>query len=349
MNTHAPRSVRSFCALLLALAALPALATPRPENPPAVRAEAKPSPALGMEGFAYPFLVRSFAFETQRQGLQMAYMDVAPTGKPNGRTVVLLHGKNFCAATWEAQMRSLLAAGYRVVAPDQIGFCKSSKPASYQYSLAQLAANTHALTQKLGLQRITLIGHSMGGMLAMRYALMYPLQLEKLVLVNPIGLEDWLAEGVPYKGIDTYYEKELKTTAESIKQYQLKTYYDGKWKPEYERWVQMLADQYAGADGKLTAWNQALTTDMVLTQPVIHEVERIRVPTLLMIGERDNTAIGKDAASAEVAKRLGDYPRLGPELARRIPGAQIVTFADLGHSPQVQDAARFDAELLKRL
>jgi pimeloyl-ACP methyl ester carboxylesterase len=341
--------IRSMTATLLACLALSAFATPPPDNPPAVRAEAQPSPALGMEGFAYPFLVRGFAFETQRQGLQMAYMDVAPTGKPNGRTVVLLHGKNFCAATWEAQMRSLLAAGYRVVAPDQIGFCKSSKPASYQYSLAQLAANTHALTQKLGLQRITLIGHSMGGMLAMRYALMYPQQLEKLVLVNPIGLEDWLAKGVPYKGIDAYYEKELKTSAESIKQYQLKTYYDGKWKPEYDRWVRMLADQYDDVDGKLTAWNQALTTDMLLTQPVIREIDRIRVPTLLMIGQRDNTAIGKDAAPPSVAKRLGNYSKLGREAARRIAGSELVSFDDLGHSPQVQDAARFDAELLKRL
>jgi pimeloyl-ACP methyl ester carboxylesterase len=111
----------------------------------------------------------------------------------------------------------------------------------------------------------------------------------------------------------------------------------------------MLADQYDGVDGKLTAWNQALTTDMLLTQPVIREIDRIRVPTLLMIGQRDNTAIGKDAAPASVAKRLGQYPKLGREAAQRIAGSELVSFDDLGHSPQVQDAARFDAELLKRL
>ena len=65
-------------------------------------------------------------------------MDVPPA-KPNGQAVVLLHGKNFCAATWQATIAVLSAAGYRVIAPDQIGFCKSSKPAHYQFTFQQLA------------------------------------------------------------------------------------------------------------------------------------------------------------------------------------------------------------------
>src|SRR5436305_218186 len=90
-------------------------------------------PAYGpeLEGFDYPFPVQHFAFTSQRQSLQMAYLDVKPD-RPNGQTAVLLHGKNFCAATWEPTIKHLVAAGYRVIAPDQIGFCKSSKPAAYQ-------------------------------------------------------------------------------------------------------------------------------------------------------------------------------------------------------------------------
>ena len=86
-------------------------------------------PAYGpqLEGFEYPHEVRRFEFESQRQALSMAFMDVAPA-RPNGRIVVLLHGKNFCAATWESAISALAGAGYRVIAPDQIGFCKSSKP-----------------------------------------------------------------------------------------------------------------------------------------------------------------------------------------------------------------------------
>ena len=83
----------------------------------------------------------------------MAYMDVKPAA-PNGGTVVLLHGKNFCAATWQDTIGALSEAGYRVIAPDQIGFCKSTKPAHYQYSFQQLAGNTHALLASLG------IGHA---------------------------------------------------------------------------------------------------------------------------------------------------------------------------------------------
>lgn len=53
----------------------------------------------------------------------MGYMDVPPEGDANGHTVVLMHGKNFCAATWQDTIKALSKVGYRVIAPDQIGFC----------------------------------------------------------------------------------------------------------------------------------------------------------------------------------------------------------------------------------
>lgn len=330
---HLASLIAAACAAVLSFAAVTAAA-----------------PAYGpqLEGFEYPFAVQTFRLQSQRQGLAMRYMDLQPA-QSNGRAVVLLHGKNFCGATWESVARALADAGYRVVIPDQIGFCKSDKPAHYQYSLHQLAANTHALTRSLGLERIVVGGHSMGGMLAMRYALMYPQQLERLVLINPIGLEDWLRKGVPYRTPDEWFARELKTTAEGIRRYQLATYYDGRWKPEYDRWVEMLAGMYAGDGGETVAWHQALTADMLMTQPVIHEIDRIAVPTTLLIGAKDSTALGKDAAPPEIAKTLGDYPRLAREAAARIPDATLVLFDDLGHSPQVQAPARFNRELLRQL
>src|SRR5690349_21541699 len=169
----------------------------------------------------------------------MTYMALRPA-RPNGHTAVLLHGKNFCAATWKSTIEALIAAGYRVVAPDQIGFCKSTKPAHYQYSFQQLAANTHALLTSLGISRSTVIGHSTGGMLAVRYGLMYPEQVEQLVLVDPIGLEDWKAKGVPWQSVDAWYQRELRTTADGIRRYEQATYYAGTWDAAYEPWVQML-------------------------------------------------------------------------------------------------------------
>jgi pimeloyl-ACP methyl ester carboxylesterase len=299
--------------------------------------------------FAYPHPVKQFELTSQGQKLAMAYMDVAPAASPNGKTIVLLHGKNFCSATWEGTIPALANAGYRVIAPDQIGFCKSTKPAAYQFSLHQLAANTHALLKSLAVEKPIVMGHSMGGMLAMRYALSFPDDMGGLVLVNPIGLEDWSAKGVPARTIDELFEAEKTTDAAKIKAYQLKTYYDGQWKPEYDRWVGMLASMYQGEGGAAVAWNQALTSDMVFSQPVVHEIARIKAPTILLIGEKDTTAIGKDRAPPELAKKLGNYSLLARDVAGRIEGAKLVTFPELGHSPQVQDPAQFNAALLGAL
>ncbi|WP_213600957.1 alpha/beta fold hydrolase [Pseudoxanthomonas japonensis] len=328
-----PRSAPAALAILLASSTI-------------ARAEPLPTYGARLEGFDYPYPVKTFAFDSQAQPLEMAYLDVAPT-MPNGRTVVLLHGKNFCAATWESAIAALAGAGYRVVVPDQVGFCKSSKPPRYQYSFGQLAANTHDLLARLGIQRAVIVGHSMGGMLAARYALQYPQATERLVLVNPIGLEDWKAEGVPWRSIDAWNAREMKTSFDSIRDYQRTVYYSGDWKPAYERWVRMLGGMYAGEGREAVAWSQALTSDMLFNQPVVYEFPRIAVPTTLFIGQKDRTAIGKDLAPPEVAKRLGDYPALGRRAAAAIPGATLVEFADLGHSPQVEDPARFNAELLK--
>ncbi len=312
---------------------------------------ALPAPAAAdpmLADFSYGWPVERHSLVSEGEAMEMAYIDVRPA-RPTGRTAVLLHGKNFCAGSWDATIRALSGAGWRVIAPDQIGFCKSTKPARYQYGLHILAANTHDLLSALKVDRPVLIGHSMGGMLAMRYALQYPDALSRLVLVNPIGLEDWRAKGVPNATIDQLYAGERKTSRASIKAYQQSTYYAGTWRPDYDRWVDMLASMYEGPGGEIVAWHQALTADMVFNQPVVHELERIRVPTLLMIGEKDNTAIGKNRADKALAATLGDYPRLARDAARRIPGARLITYADYGHSPQVQAPDRFHADLLKAL
>ncbi|MGP9632989.1 alpha/beta fold hydrolase [Halomonas sp. AOP43-A1-21] len=303
-----------------------------------------------LSGFEYAYPVERFDFSSQGQDMQMAYLDVQPEeGSANGRTVVLMHGKNFCAGTWEDTIEALTDAGYRVIAPDQVGFCKSTKPEHYQFSFHQLAANTQALLEDLDVDDVTVMGHSMGGMLATRFALMYPEQTEQLVMVNPIGLEDWKALGVPYQSIDEGYQSELEKTAEGIRAYQESTYYVDTWEPEYDRWVEMLAGMYAGEDGELVAWNQALTSDMVFTQPVVHEFDQLQMPTLLLIGEKDNTAIGKAQAPEDVQETLGRYDVLGEQAANAIPQATLVEFPELGHSPQIQEPERFHEELLKGL
>ena len=84
---------------------------------------------IGLEGFAYPYPVNMLPLVNDGEQVRMAYMDVAPM-RPNGRVVVLLHGRNFPSSYWAPVIKTLNDAGYRVLVPDQIGFGKSSKPSA---------------------------------------------------------------------------------------------------------------------------------------------------------------------------------------------------------------------------
>ena len=305
-----------------------------------------------LENYDYPWPVSHFEIDEPQGKVSMAYMDIAPTDDiRNAPVAVLLHGKNFCGAYWQDTAQALADNGYRVIVPDQIGFCKSDKPAAYSYSFHHLAANTQALLASLDIDNATIIGHSMGGMLAMRYALMYPDTIEQLVLVDPIGLEDWKAKGVPYRGMNAWYDREMKKDYAAIKSYQVKSYYDGEWNDDYAEWAKMLAGMYTGseADKSKVAWAQAATYDMVYTQPVFYEFEQIDVPTTLMIGTRDRTALGSDLVSDELAAKLGDYPTLGREAVARMPNAELVTFEGIGHLPPIESPELFKQALFDAL
>jgi pimeloyl-ACP methyl ester carboxylesterase len=248
---------------------------------------------------------------------------------------VLLHGKNFSGAYWAPSIRALTAAGYRVIAPDQVGFGKSSKPRRFQYSFQQLAVLTRTLLDRLGIKTAAVVGHSMGGMLGVRFALQYPDRVERLALVNPIGLEDWKAL-VPYKTIDENLRSELAATPESVRAYMRESYFGGQWKPEYEALIEIPVGWMAGPDRQRIALSAALTTDMAFTQPVVYELGDLKVPTLLIIGQRDRTALGKSWASPEVKAKIGNYPELGRQAKAAIPGAQLVEIEEAGHLPQVE-------------
>lgn len=299
-----------------------------------------PAAGIRLEGYAYPFPERNFSFTSQQQTLEMAFMDVAPPGPARG-VVLLLHGKNFSGSYFAQTATALRDGGYRVVIPDQIGFGKSSKPEHYHFTFHQLALNTRDILRSIGVTRLHVLGHSMGGMLAARYALMFPDDVVSLTLLNPIGLEDWQAMGVPYTSVDVLYQQELNRTPDKIRAYQLESYYDGKWRPEYDPWVEQLASFSRSPEYPRMAWNQALTSDMVFTQPVVHEFGRLRPPVLLIIGQRDRTAINKATAPKEVQAKLGDYPKLGRAAQQAIPGAELVELEGVGHLPHIEAFARF--------
>ncbi len=299
---------------------------------------------LNLEKVEYPFPVSFITLKIQRESLQMAYMDVKPD-KPNGKSVLLLHGKNFNGAYWEQTAKDLTSKGFRVIIPDQIGFGKSAKPQHFQYTFQQLAENTKTIIDSLKIQQVTVLGHSMGGMLATRFTLMFPQMVEKLILENPIGLEDWKTK-VPYQSVDDWYKSEMAQDYKKIKTYQMKNYYGNQWKPEYERWAKMLAGWMVGKDYAKIAWNSALTYDMIFTQPVCYEFGQISVPTLLIIGQRDRTALGKEKAPKEAQETLGNYPELGRKTAQLIQNSKLVELDNVGHLPHVEDYSRFIAAVV---
>ena len=300
-----------------------------------------------LEHFDYGAPVHWFDAQAQGQAVRMAWLDFAAEGVPQRETLVLLHGKNFCAVTWVETARALAAAGYRVIVPDQVGFCKSSKPAGFQYSFAQLASLTRQLLHDAGVERPVLVGHSTGGMLALHYALLWPGGTERLVLVNPLGLSDPIAEGVPYAPLGALLAEEARTDAQSIRAYQQRVYYGGEWRAQYQRWVDMLAGQYASEDGQTVRDAQARLSDMIETQPTAHRLGQIAVPVTLVIGQHDRTAFRGNTAPQGAT--VSTVPQAAEVAAGRLPNAQLVRMEGLGHSPMVQDPAEFQRVLLEVL
>lgn len=299
--------------------------------------QSSPSYNARLEGYEYPFPVKMYSFESQNQTLEMAYMYLPPQG--NNPVAVLFHGKNFSGAYWETTADLLQSHGIGVLMPDQIGFGKSSKPEHYQFSFPQFVNNTQGLMDELDIKNPIIVGHSMGGMLATRYALMNPETTQQLILINPIGLEDYL-DYVQYKDPSFFYQNEVNKTAEDVKAYQQKFYYDGKWKADYDPWVQMHAGWINGPDWEKVAWNNALTYDMIFSEPVANEFTQLRVPTTLIIGTRDRTGPGRGWKKEGVTYELGQYQILGKLAAAQIPNSTLYELEGLGHMPQIED---FDA------
>ena len=297
-------------------------------------------PLLAQQGPAlHPkYSVPFFQLQVENQDLRMAYRDVQPTGASNGKTVLLLHGKNFSGFYWEPTIEFLVQQGYRVVAPDQLGFGASSRP-DIHYSFHQMAQNTKALLDHLGIKQVDVIAHSMGGMLGVRFTLLFPETVEKLVLENPIGLEDY-RKLVPYIPLQQQYAAELSQTYEKMRDYQ-KSYYPGAWEPEYEVYVQDQASVLDTGEYPRDAWSAALTYQMIYEQPVVYELGEITRPTLLIIGQADRTVVGKNRLPPNLQSVAGQYPELGRKTHAAIKVSTLVEIPDCGHIPHIQKPEQF--------
>ncbi|MES2417878.1 MAG: alpha/beta hydrolase [Bacteroidota bacterium] len=311
-----------------------------------LKAQKQDTLAITLENVSYPYPIKYFAIQAEGQDLNMAYMDIAPTTTPNGQTVMLFHGKNFGGYYWVNVINALKNGGYRVIVPDQIGFGKSSK-AFIHYSFHQMATWNKQLLDTLGIDKVSILGHSMGGMLATRFALLFPERTAKLLLENPIGLEDYRTF-VPYVSTAQQYKTELKATAQSIKKYYHDSYFT-VWKPEYDELVRIAAGVTLSADFPRLAKVAAMTFTMIYEQPVVYEFINLRVPTVLFIGTADKTIVGKGLLTPDQQVLYGQYRTLGKKTAAKIYGAKLVEFEGVGHIPHLENPTEFLIALMGSL
>ncbi|WP_234733075.1 alpha/beta fold hydrolase [Tellurirhabdus bombi] len=288
----------------------------------------------GEINYAYP--VQYLPLTIESKPVKMAYMDVR-SERPNGKVVLLLHGKNFNGYYWKRVIQWLTKNGYRAIIPDQVGWGKSSHP-DIHYSFHRLAANTKKLLDTLNIPKVTVLAHSMGGMLGTRFSLMYPQTVEKLILENPIGLEDYKTF-VPFQTIEQQYQKELTASYESYKKYQ-QSYYP-IWKPQYEDLVRVQASDLRAPDFKAIAWSNAITYQMIYEQPVVYEFANLAMPTVLILGQEDRTVVGKALLAKSEQERHGQYQALGKKIVQQLKSGKLIELTGIGHIPHIQEPERF--------
>ena len=303
-------------------------------------------PALGicLEEYDYPYPLRFFAVSCDLQQFRMAYMDVPPDMEANGRTIVLFHGKAFGCYYFHNVIEALTGAGYRVVAPDQLGWGKSPKP-DIHYSFQLLAANTAGLLDYLGVSEVSVLGHSTGGMTATRFALMYPDRVTHLSLEDPLGLADYRV-GIPPQTEQTLFDHEVHWTDPGVIRGYVEGYFVNPDPQVWEPLAEVLVRVTLSPGYPQWARAAALAFQMIYQQPVRYEYHLIAPPTLLIVGAEDHVVPLGQYATPEEAKRLGDFVELSAEAVRDIPNAKRVVVPECGHIPHLEHPDQFLAELL---
>ncbi len=289
--------------------------------------------AIDYSNVPYPHLVSFFPVRVYGQEYRMAYMDVAPAGAANGQTVVLFHGMNFFAAAFAPTIEALRQAGFRVLAIDRLGYGRSSKPLIH-YNLHIPARNTKALLDHLGIERVAIVGHSMGGMVATRFASTYPDITSHVVMVNQIGLTD-PRPGRPWSDATEAFEGVLNnTTYASILRGHVR-YYPNGWKPEYLQWVKVQYGLTLSGDWPRMARIRAAQQAILYEDPVVYEWQHIATKALVIGGAED--------------RLVADYPAAARHVAEQLHNAELVIFPGVGHVPAFEIPDRYHAELIRFL
>ena len=319
-------AVAAFCVFVIAASSVsaqrgaqaPVVPTPTDIKPGSINSEDAP----------YPYPSVYFPLTLQGQQLRMSYMDVAPIGPANGRTVVLLHGNNFGGFYFGGPAEVLRKEGFRVIIPDQIGYGRSSKPTTIPYNFSQWARNTKLLLDSLKIDKAMIVGHSMGGMLAARFATQYPATTERLVLYNPIGLSDGRFER-PLADVDEAYKNNVNQTYQSVRASLMRyvAHNPSAWNDIFETYARVRYSWTLGAEWPRLAMVQTLISQVQYLDPVVYDWAQIKSPTLVFGGAEDFLA-GTPANFQARMKYIADTVPNGRAKLHLIPG--------LGHVPHLE-------------
>lgn len=255
--------------------------------------------------------------------IDTAYFEV---GSGNKVPFVLVHGFTGAKLDFRDQL-SWFGGERRVLAPDQRGHGESSN--ERPYTLDQLAADLLGFLDAMDLARVHLLGHSMGGMVAMRAALASPHRIESLVLMDtaaeplamfPAKARQAMAAKVLADGIDASAMRSMPVSAGAQRGIDYLGA-DEHWRRIDEKLAQM--DRHAFVD---------LSNGMAAATPLLDQLAAIKAPTTILVGEHDTPFIEPSA-----------------RMAARITDAHLVTIPLAAHCPQYENAAAWRAAIESHL
>ena len=298
---------------------------------------------IGLEGWPYPAPVHWQPCAIDGQAVRMAYMDLPPSGRANGKTVVLLHGKTFDSSYWAGPMRDLAASGYRVIVPDQVGFNKSAKP-DVGYSLDMLAELTVNLLSGLQVKTASVLGHAAGGMLAVRIATAYPDHVDRLILEDPIGLVDYRRFIAP-QTTETLVAEERRRTVSNYRAL-LRSFFPVLPAAAMEPFVEWRLRVAGSSEYERFCRAAAATYQMIYREPVRDQYPDIRGPTLMIVGEKDGTAPLKHYAAPDMVASMPPLTAAARDAVKDLRHGSLVVVPDVGHVPHLEAPDAFRKAVL---
>lgn len=256
-----------------------------------------------------------------------------------GTPVVLLHGLGEHAGYYNDNVPELLRNQLRVVVPDLLGFGRSAKPGG-DYKLTDQARHVHGLLSALFIDEpVVLVGHSMGGQIALHFALAWPERVKALVLLAPAGIEVFTpGEGAWLEKVSTVSAFKSRTEEDLRAHYQKNVF--GQWVPAAEHHLEERVRLRHAPD--FDAYLEAVVASIkaMVREPVADRLPSLNLPVTVVFGDRDGL-IPNPILHGDAPERVADQAR------RRLPRAKVLVLPGLGHMLQCEDPAAINRIILE--